>query len=429
MDFVGVLRGGDERKVETVKEEVENVKEEVVEKKEIVKENDQKTEFELACEYAKNNLNSFSDKDKLKMYGLYKQATKGPNNTKEPSMLKPVAKYKWKAWKQCSSLSREEATRAYVEFVGLLRGDDKKVEDVKEEEKSVEKDEKSVEEEEEDVKEEEEKVEDEKNVKEEETTEEKTSSPLEHHHATTIQRHYRGYRFRSSHHNQLQHDHRYDLCRILLITDLSEECDDEVAFEVLVRGLAKIKDCNFLIELLVPDARERLQWFATVFEEHFRKGDWRWYVVFNRTISFACDFYIQLNDPTQRSNSTIQLNSTNSTTQTGTHPRTSTRRLQLLGNSESDPTFPFECTAQRALDVRRYEITSHLQQQNEHVSLRVYPLTRQFQQTHPYTTFCGTHRYRRKSRPRFSRPFNPVLHFDTRTDPRNRTNNNIITQK
>ena len=252
VDFIGSLRGDDEKK--KVDEE---------EKKKKVTENHQKTEFEIACEYAKNNVNSFSDKNKLKMYGLYKQATEGPNETKEPSMMKPVAKYKWKAWKQCSSLSREEATRAYVEFVGLLRGDDdRKVENVKEKKKV-----------------EENMVEQEKVV---ETVEEKTASPLEHHnhhHATTIQRHYRGYRFRSSHNHQLQHDHRYDLCRILLITDLSEECDDEVAFEVLVRGLAKVKDCNFVIELLVPDARERLQWFATVFEEHFRKGDWRWYVL------------------------------------------------------------------------------------------------------------------------------------------------------
>ena len=33
--------------------------------------------FKDACKYAKNNVNSFSDKNKLKMYGLYKQATEG----------------------------------------------------------------------------------------------------------------------------------------------------------------------------------------------------------------------------------------------------------------------------------------------------------------------------------------------------------------
>ena len=53
-------------------------------------------------------------------------------------------------------------------------------------------------------------------------------------------------------------------CRILLVSDFSEECDDEVAFELLVSACANLPNYQFTIELLFPDAEERIQWFATL---------------------------------------------------------------------------------------------------------------------------------------------------------------------
>jgi len=214
-------------------------------------------EFELAAEYIKRN-NDGDESSKLKLYGLYKQATVGPNNKPEPSAMNPISLHKWKSWKAYSKLSKSEAKRAYVDLVQMLQEDaalqHHKAITIQRHYRGY---------------------------RMRHSSSPSPSTPLQHQNAITIQRHYRGYRFRSNNHHLLEHgDHRYDLCRILLITDLSEECDDEVAFEVLVRGLTNIKDCSFVIELLVPDARERLQWFATVFEEHFQNGDWRWYVVF-----------------------------------------------------------------------------------------------------------------------------------------------------
>lgn len=43
---------------------------------------------------------------KLKLYGLFKQATVGPVNTKRPGMTDFVGKAKWDAWNALGSLSQ-----------------------------------------------------------------------------------------------------------------------------------------------------------------------------------------------------------------------------------------------------------------------------------------------------------------------------------
>ena len=72
-------------------------------------------------------------------------------------------------------------------------------------------------------------------------------------------------------------------CRILLISDFSEECDDEIAFEFLMRGCKAKKNIFFTIELLIPDTTARLQWFEYVFKDHFERvqtkldvDPWKW---------------------------------------------------------------------------------------------------------------------------------------------------------
>ena len=69
-------------------------------------------------------------------------------------------------------------------------------------------------------------------------------------------------------------------CRILLMSDFSEECDDEVAFELLIRACTRLTQIQFTIEVLLPDAEERLAWFADVFGTHFQHRDvrraWKW---------------------------------------------------------------------------------------------------------------------------------------------------------
>ena len=61
---------------------------------------------------------------KLKIYGLFKQATTGPCNTPKPGLLDVVGKAKWQAWKDLGQMSKQHAEKAYVEFVsGLLRSE------------------------------------------------------------------------------------------------------------------------------------------------------------------------------------------------------------------------------------------------------------------------------------------------------------------
>lgn len=52
---------------------------------------------------------------KLKFYGLFKQATEGPNNVGKPAFWDVVGKYKWEAWKELGQLSKEAAMTKYIE--------------------------------------------------------------------------------------------------------------------------------------------------------------------------------------------------------------------------------------------------------------------------------------------------------------------------
>ena len=54
--------------------------------------------------------------EKLKLYGLYKQATTGPNTTEAPWAINVKDKAKWQAWKDLGSLSSDEAKVRYVQL-------------------------------------------------------------------------------------------------------------------------------------------------------------------------------------------------------------------------------------------------------------------------------------------------------------------------
>ncbi|RWS11006.1 acyl-CoA-binding domain-containing protein 5A-like protein, partial [Dinothrombium tinctorium] len=56
-----------------------------------------------------------SNELKLKFYSYFKQATEGPNQTPKPPFYDLVARYKWEAWKQLGSMSKEEAMNNYIE--------------------------------------------------------------------------------------------------------------------------------------------------------------------------------------------------------------------------------------------------------------------------------------------------------------------------
>ena len=55
---------------------------------------------------------------KSTMYGCYKQVNVGPCEGSRPGMFNPVARQKYDAGKEASSLSKEEAMSKYIAVVG-----------------------------------------------------------------------------------------------------------------------------------------------------------------------------------------------------------------------------------------------------------------------------------------------------------------------
>jgi diazepam-binding inhibitor (GABA receptor modulating acyl-CoA-binding protein) len=61
-----------------------------------------------------------ANEELLDLYALFKQATEGDNNTKEPGMWDLKEKFKWKQWESKKGLSKEDAMNAYTELVNSL---------------------------------------------------------------------------------------------------------------------------------------------------------------------------------------------------------------------------------------------------------------------------------------------------------------------
>ena len=63
-----------------------------------------------------------SNEEFLSLYGLFKQATVGDNKTSKPGMFDMKGQFKWKAWKDKSGMSQDDAADAYVALVDELLG-------------------------------------------------------------------------------------------------------------------------------------------------------------------------------------------------------------------------------------------------------------------------------------------------------------------
>ncbi|MDM0114705.1 acyl-CoA-binding protein [Variovorax sp. J22R133] len=57
----------------------------------------------------------------LKIYGYFKQATRGDNTEKKPSFSDFVARAKWDAWTAQKGLSADEAKQKYIDLIESLR--------------------------------------------------------------------------------------------------------------------------------------------------------------------------------------------------------------------------------------------------------------------------------------------------------------------
>ncbi|WP_192350540.1 acyl-CoA-binding protein [Algoriphagus sp. Y33] len=64
-----------------------------------------------------------SNEELLKLYGLYKQATEGDNETERPGGFDFKAAAKYNAWMNMKGKSKEEASEQYVQLVNELSKD------------------------------------------------------------------------------------------------------------------------------------------------------------------------------------------------------------------------------------------------------------------------------------------------------------------
>ncbi|CAF1311012.1 unnamed protein product [Rotaria sordida] len=78
-------------------------------------------EFDKAAEDVKNLSKKPTDDELLKLYGLFKQANFGDNNTDKPGMFDLKGKYKWDAWDANKGKSKETARQEYIALAEQLK--------------------------------------------------------------------------------------------------------------------------------------------------------------------------------------------------------------------------------------------------------------------------------------------------------------------
>jgi len=83
---------------------------------------DLQTLFQQAVQDSKQLVSKPDNDTLLKLYALYKQATKGDASGKRPGRFDMVGRAKYDAWAKVKGLSIEEAMQAYVDLVNQLKG-------------------------------------------------------------------------------------------------------------------------------------------------------------------------------------------------------------------------------------------------------------------------------------------------------------------
>jgi len=77
--------------------------------------------FEQSATEARGFTFKPTNEELLELYGLYKQAKEGDNNTAQPWQIQMEAYAKWTAWNSRKGLSKDEAEKKYVETVEGLK--------------------------------------------------------------------------------------------------------------------------------------------------------------------------------------------------------------------------------------------------------------------------------------------------------------------
>ena len=82
--------------------------------------------LEEKFQQASKDVNGLSERPSnealLKLYGLFKQATEGDNNTERPGGFDFKAAAKYNAWDKLKGTAKEQAMEQYIELVNRLRG-------------------------------------------------------------------------------------------------------------------------------------------------------------------------------------------------------------------------------------------------------------------------------------------------------------------
>ncbi|XP_063232574.1 acyl-CoA-binding protein homolog [Bacillus rossius redtenbacheri] len=76
--------------------------------------------FNKAAEDVKGLTKRPTDQQLLDLYGLFKQATVGDNETSKPGLLDLKGRAKWEAWNGRKGTSQEDAKEQYVSFASSL---------------------------------------------------------------------------------------------------------------------------------------------------------------------------------------------------------------------------------------------------------------------------------------------------------------------
>ncbi|MBA3252686.1 MAG: acyl-CoA-binding protein [Pseudomonadota bacterium] len=82
---------------------------------------DLKSQFEIAVGDSKNLPERPDNQTMLKMYGLYKQATRGDASGTRPGFTDMVGRAKWDAWNEVKGTSADDAMKQYVSLIADLK--------------------------------------------------------------------------------------------------------------------------------------------------------------------------------------------------------------------------------------------------------------------------------------------------------------------
>jgi len=77
--------------------------------------------FEEHAQLVRSFTKKPSDEEMKEIYGLYKQATIGDNNTSQPWSVQIESRAKWDAWESKKGLDKDTAMEQYIEIVNNIK--------------------------------------------------------------------------------------------------------------------------------------------------------------------------------------------------------------------------------------------------------------------------------------------------------------------